>query len=102
MSGQLDFEQSPVYLSSLDDIIYTTDTEDYGGSPTDVVTTAKNLTTGETVTSYIINGSPTVSGDIITWPSIEDCVPNQMYGVFQKFTCSSNIYQRRLVIKVPF
>ena len=98
--NQLDFEQSPKYVSINDELVFTTDTEDYGGSPTSIVQTAINLTTGKDVTANIISGSPSVSGDIITWASVSGFIYGQMYGILMKFTCGDNTYMRREVLKV--
>jgi len=99
MSNQLDFVQSPVYVSVNDELVYSTDTEDYGGTPTAISQTAINLTTGKDVTANIITGTPTASGDIITWATVSGFIYSQMYGILLQFTCGDNTFMRRLVIK---
>jgi hypothetical protein len=97
--NQLDFEQSPVYVSIADVLVFSTDTEDYGGSPTVSSVVAKNLTTGQTVTSSIVSGSATIDGDVITWPSVSGFLKGYLYAVEITFICGSNTYKRRELFK---
>lgn len=98
MSNQLEVKESPAYLSSAHEITYSTDTVSYGGSPSGITVTATNLSTGKDVSAYVLTGSASVSGDVITWPTIQDLVKGQQYAVDIAFVCNGQTYKDRLVI----
>lgn len=98
--NKLYFNQSPFKVSTDDTLVFTFDTTEYGGTPTDISQTAINLTTGKTVTANIITGNPTVSDDIITFAPISDFILYQLYAIDLEFTCGVNTYRRRELIKV--
>lgn len=98
MSNQLELKESPAYLSTAHEITYSTDTSSYGGSPSGITVTATNLSTGKDVTSYVLTGSASLSGDVITWPVISGLIKGQQYAIDIAFTCSGQTHKDRLVI----
>jgi len=97
-TDDLELVQSPISMSSRDQRAYTLDTTDYGGTPTSVAASATNLSTGKVVTSQVLSGAASVTGDVITWPIIQNLIEGQQYAIDIEFVCLGQRYERRLVI----
>jgi len=101
MAQATEFKDSPIRdFTSADSITYTVDTDPYGGSPSNVAVTAKNLTTGATVTSSVLSGSAPVTADTITLPAIGSLIPNNTYRIDVQFDSGGNTFRRSLRIIV--
>lgn len=96
MSGQLDVIQSPQYASSADELTFALDTTEYGGSPSSVVVTATNLSTGFDVTAQVLSGSASVNGDVITLPEVSNLIPGNEYAIDIEFDSLGQVRKRRL------
>ena len=77
-------------------VVYTLTTTNWGSSPTSTSATIWTANTDETftdVTSTKMTGSTSVSGDIITLPTVISLVAGTLYRVEVKFTVSGNIFE---------
>ena len=97
--SSLEVKESPVTQSPDGQIIYALTTTNIGSSPSSALVTAKNLTTDKTVTGQILSGSVSISGDVITLPTVQSLVANNLYQIEIQFTISSVVYERYLRIR---
>lgn len=102
MSGQLDIVESPYYVTAADKLAFPLDTSEYGGSPTSVVVVATNLSTGFDVTSQVLSGSASVSGDIINLPTVQNLVARNEYAIDIQFVSGGHTRRRRWHLIVEF
>ena len=75
-------------------VIYTLTTTNWGSSPSSVTVVVKDTSNYDTdVTSTVASGSATVSGDVITLPTIQSLTRNRIYRVEVKFTAGSTVWE---------
>lgn len=76
-----------------EEIVYTVDTANWGGSPTSPSVVVKDPA-GTNVTSTVMpSGSATVNGDVITLPTLKLLTRNKLYRVEVKFTAGGNVFE---------
>ena len=76
--------ESPKYLRVGEGAYYQLDTDNYGGSPTSVSVTAYDTSNSNAnVTSDVLTGSASVSGDIITLPKVLSSTARHLRVVVQ-------------------
>lgn len=77
-----------------EELAYTIDTTNYGGSPTGPTVTAYDLTDQyREVTTEILSGSASLSGDDITTPIVKSLTAGHIYRIEVKFTSHGQIYE---------
>lgn len=67
-------------------ITWTVTTTNWASTPTNVVQKVKQMPSGVDVTSSVVSGSTSVSGDIITLQPIDALTPGTLYRVEVQFT----------------
>ena len=86
--------ESPLPQGSSERIPYKIDTTPWGGSPTSVVVTVlDNSNNDADVTGSTTTGTSSVSGNVITTPSIYQLTAGKEYTVYVKFSSGSNIFE---------
>jgi hypothetical protein len=93
--------QSPVVQSPDEVVTYALTTTEIGSSPTSPAVAAKDLTDNQTVTAQVLTGSASVSGDIITLPTVGGLIVGHLYRIDIQFTISGagGPFERQLRIK---
>lgn len=78
-----------------EEIVYTIDTANWGGSPSNPSVVAKDVTNAlADVTSTVLpSGSPSVATDIITLPKLQDLTKDHTYRIELQFTISGNLLE---------
>ena len=77
-----------------EEIIYSLTTTNWGSSPTSPAVVAKDVSDDYTdVSSTVLSGSPSVSGDVITLPTVKSLTAGHIYRIEIKFTSGSNIFE---------
>lgn len=76
-------------------IAYTVTTTPWGSSPVSVSVKAYDITgpAYTDVSSTVLSGAASVSGDVITTPVLTALTEDHRYRVEVKFTCSGNTYE---------
>lgn len=87
--------QSPLNQGADEQIAYTLTTTPWGSSPTSVAVTLFSYsgTAYTDVSSTLLSGTASVSGDIITLPKVINLVADTRYRLEIKFTSGSNIFE---------
>lgn len=82
------------YQGTDEKVYYTITTTPWGSTPTSVSVKAYDESNASTdVSSAVLSGSATVSGDIITLPALYTLTAGHTYRVECKFTSSGNILE---------
>jgi len=77
-----------------EEIVYTLTTTPWGSSPTDVSVKAYDVENShEDVTSTVLSGSSSITGDVITLPTLKSLVANKTYRIEVKFTSGGNVFE---------
>lgn len=84
-------EQSPIYQGKDEEVYYTLDTSEWGGSPSFVSVVVK--LNGEDVSGDVLTGTASVSGDEITTPKISGLIKGSHYRLEIKFTTGVNVVE---------
>jgi len=88
--------ESPLYQGQDEQIIYRLTTTPWGSTPTNVDCSIY-IISGSTYTEYssVLFGATTatVSGDIITTPTVKSLTNGTDYRLEIKFTCSGSIFE---------
>jgi hypothetical protein len=80
-------------------IVYSLTTTNWGSSPTNVTVKAYDLTDSNTdVTSTVLSGSASVSGDVITLPTLKSLTAGRIYQVEVLFTAGGSIFELPFVV----
>ena len=88
------------YQGEDEEIVYTLTTTNFGSAPSAVAVVVKDVTNADTVvTSTVTSGSPSVFGDVITMPKIQDLTAGHVYRVDVKFTSGSNVFEPYFLIE---
>lgn len=97
MTRPREIQGSPFVQGVDEKIAYALTTTPWGTSPTSVEVKAFSYSevtsTYTDVSSTVLIGSPTVSGDIITLPALSVLTVEVKYRIEVKFTCSGNIFE---------
>jgi hypothetical protein len=82
-------------------IAYTITTTPWGSSPSAVVVTAYDITTGDfvDVSATVLSGVASVIGDVITLPKLQSLTARRRYRVDVKFTCSGNTFEPYFIVQ---
>lgn len=81
-------------------IAYTVTTTNVGSSPSSVAVTAWDLTDdNKVVTGTVLNGSASVSGDVITTPTVQSLTAGRLYRIEVKFTSGGNVFEHYFEIQ---
>lgn len=84
-----EFTESPMPQGVDERIAYTLDVSPWGVTPTSPVVALKNAA-GTDVISSFSTGAASVSGNVITTPTIHSLVAGQIYRLEIKFVISGN------------
>ena len=99
MAVSREVKESPLLQGTDEQIAYKLTTTPWGSSPGSVAVTAWDITTTRTeVTSTVLSGSASTSGDVITTPVVKSLTAGNVYRVECKFTCSGNIFEAYFII----
>lgn len=84
--------------TDLEEIAYGVDCGDYPGDPASIVSVeAYDMSVADgpvNVTSSVLNGSASISGTVITTPSVEDLTPGKRYRIRIAYVANdSNTYE---------
>ena len=76
-----------------EEIIYTIDTANWGGTPTSVSVEAKDSAGTDVKSTVMPSGSPSVSTDTITLPTLKALTINKQYRIEVKFTSGGKVME---------
>ncbi|HAM40556.1 MAG TPA: hypothetical protein DCP69_04275 [Candidatus Omnitrophica bacterium] len=78
-----------------EEVYWKIDTTPWGGTPTSTSAAAYDVTGGirTLVTTTVLSGSTSVSGDDITLPKLSALTEGHVYRVEVKMTISSNVFE---------
>ena len=96
MATKRDVEQGVLQQGVDESIPYTLTTTPWGSSPTSVSVKAyarTGVAVWSDVTSTVLAGTATVSGDIITLPALSALTEGVEYRIEVKFTSASTIFE---------
>ncbi len=85
-------EQSPLYQGIDEEIAYTLTTTPWGSDPSSPSVVLKDAD-GVDVSGTYLDGSASVSGDVITTPTVKDLVNDTAYRLEIKFTIDGNVQE---------
>jgi hypothetical protein len=85
-------KESPLYQGVDEQIAYQLTTTPWGSSPGSVAVTLKDAE-GVDMSATCLSGSASVSGDVITTPTVKSLIAGQKYRLEVKFTVSGNIVE---------
>lgn len=82
--------ESPLYQGVDEQIAYALATTPWGSSPTSPAVILKDRS-GTDVSATYLSGTPTVSGNVITTPTVQSLVAGSQYRLEIQFTVSGNV-----------
>lgn len=93
--------ESPLRQGTDEQVVYSLDTEPWGGAPSSVAVTVYDVTTGEAenVSDDVLSGSDSVSGDEITLPAIGALTAGHLYRAEVQFTAGGNVLEAYFVVE---
>ncbi len=81
-------------------VIFSITTTPWGSDPASVTVVAKDVDDDYAdVSATVLFGSPSVSGDVITLPTLKSLTAGKQYRIEVKFTVSSNVLEAFFFIK---
>ena len=93
-------KESPIEQGQDEEITYTLTTTPWGSSPTDVSLAAYDaMQSFKDVTSEVLSGSPSVAGDVITFPVVGSLSIRHVYVVEIQFTADGQVYETHVEIR---
>lgn len=94
-------KESPQPIGEDEVLKFSLTTTPWASSPASVSVVAKDITTDNwtVVTSTILSGSASATGDVITWPSIQTVTAGHKYRVECKWTSGSSTYKCYLILE---
>lgn len=100
MAVSREVKESPLKQGVDEQIAYTLTTTPWGSTPTAVAVAAYDITDGTRtlVTSTVLSGSASVSGNVITTPVVKSLTAGYVYRIEIKFTSSGNIFEAYLIL----
>lgn len=91
---KLSVKETDLRQGADEQISYMLTTTPWGSDPSDVAVAAYNKSANFTdVSSTVLSGSPSVSGDVITTPMVKSLIEGNTYRVEVKFTTSGNVME---------
>lgn len=95
--NELAVKESPLEQGRDEEKVYSLTTTPWGSSPTNVVITAYDASASfADVTSTVLSGSPSVSGDVITLPTLKSLTLGHWYRVEMMFTAGGHVHETHL------
>jgi len=91
-------KESPVKQSPSETVQYDLTTTNVGSTPTSPTVTVTDMTRNLTVTSTVLSGSATVSGDVLTF-KLTAMIENHSYRANIRFTIGTEVYERYLIVR---
>ena len=92
-------KESPIEQGRDEEIVYALTTTPWGSSPSAVLITAYDATASfGDVSSTVLSGSPSVSGDVITFPVCKSLTMGNIYRVEIMFTTGGNVEETHVEI----
>ena len=95
MSNIREIKEGLQYQGADETIVYTLTTTPWGSTPTStaakIYEVDEDTLTDKTTTQ--MTGATSVTGDIITLPTIKSLVAGTLYRVEIAFTCSGNVFE---------
>jgi len=77
-----------------EEILYSITTTPWGSNPFNVVVKAYDESNDlQDVTATVLDGVPSVTGDVITIPTVKSLTEDHSYRIEVKFTCGANIFE---------
>lgn len=77
-----------------EEIVYSITTTPWGSDPSSVVVTAYDRTEEyEDVSATVLSGDPSVSGDVITTPTVKSLTRGHVYHIAVRFTVGSDVME---------
>ena len=103
MAQSLEYPQE-LFQATNEEIVYTIDTTEWIAAPTSpVVSKVTDLYTGTNVASTVMpTGSPSVSANIITLPTLKLLTIGRKYRVHVRFTVSTSVYECNFVVTCKY
>ena len=95
---------NPRYLGTVtqgedEQLVYSVTTTNWGSSPTSVSVVAKDVSDSNTdVSATVLSGSATVSGDVISLPTVKSLTAGSRYRIEVKFTSGGSIFEGYFLI----
>jgi len=83
-----------------EEIVYSITTTPWGSSPSNVSVVAYDVTYGQRteVTSTVLSGAASVTGDVITLPVLADLTEGNVYRIEVKFTAGGQIFEPYFIV----
>ena len=92
-------KESPLEQGRDEERVYALTTTPWGSTPTNVLVTAYDASASfRDVSSTVLSGSPSVTGDVITLPVLKSLSMGHIYRVEIKFTVGGNIEETHVEI----
>jgi len=101
MSNKREIKENIIPQGEEESIVYTLTTTPWGSTPTSTAAAIFTVV-GDTytnLTTTCMTGSTSVTGDVITLPSIHSLTAGTLYRVEMLFTCSGNVFEAVALIK---
>lgn len=99
LARTLTVKESPVYQWPEEAVTFTLTTTNYGSAPTSPSMTIKDSNDNDVTSTLAPSGSPSVSGDVITWPEITGVTAGETYTVIFQFTAGGGApFAPRLIL----
>ena len=95
--------ETDIYQGEDEKIAYRLTTTPWASSPTDITISFYDITYGGRVdASSLLSGAASVSGDIITCPTVQNLIPNRRYRLEIKFVSGGNTWEVFAIINSEF
>jgi hypothetical protein len=93
--------ESPLKQGADEQVVYSLNTEPWGGTPADTTVTVYDVTTGgaEDVSEDVLTGDVSESGDTITLPAIGGLTAKHIYRVEVRFASGGNVLETYFMIE---
>jgi hypothetical protein len=89
-SRSLEVAESPMVQSPGAQVIYALDVTNIGSSPSSSAVSARNISTGQTVTAQVLSGVASAANNIITLPTLKSLVAGNEYQLDIQFTLTGS------------
>lgn len=101
MSEIRQVQESKLYQGADEKLTYTLTTTPWGGSPGSLVVKVYNITDGAStdVSSTVLVGSASASGDVITLPSLEALTAGLTYRVEIQWVSGGNTFEAYVIVE---
>lgn len=82
-----------------EEIVYTLTTTNWGTSPSSVTVKAYDLSNASAdVSTTVLSGSASVSGDVITLPTVKSLTAGRIYQIEVKFTAGGSVFETPFIV----